>query len=64
MGFNMMNLVDLHEKGLIFQISGQLATASDHQQTQKFMHNSPWRVNSLGRRVVAEPEIFCRKTML
>jgi len=37
MGFNMMNLVDLHEKGLFFQISGQLTTASDHQQTQKFM---------------------------
>jgi len=32
LGFNMMNPVDLSEKGKNFWNSGQLATASDHQK--------------------------------
>jgi len=37
-GFPMMNPVDFMKKRMIFRISGQLATASDHLQTQKFKH--------------------------
>ena len=36
-GFPMMNPVDFMKKVMIFRISGQLAMASVHLQTQKFM---------------------------
>jgi len=59
------------EKRVIFWISGQLAMASfitrhgEWSSANPEIHAySPWRALLLGRRVVAEFEIFCLKTML
>jgi len=71
MGFNMMNPVDFSEKGSFFSNFWATRHGELHHSPRRviirnpeILVNSPWRVNSLGRRVAAELEIFCLKTML